>query len=396
MTEKLNNWSKGSNNIDHPERLPEGFARSVVNLDVVPGGRLELRPGFSPKYEGSVHGMLALKRKLLIADAGNLVEFDTSTGASRVLRTIASSGRFAGCVHNDRLYFCTATEALEYDGTEVRRWGVQDAANLMAVSVIPGGLTLSYYRLAITYTDQWGREGGTGAPLIYQAEGGILVQLPAAPAGHTINLYVSSPNGQSLYLQYSGAGGAAYSVTRVSDHTPALETFNRYAPTPSDLVISHNGVIAMARGKLVELTAPLRPHLVDRVSGFFQYPEKVGALVSAGGLFVSADKSYVLLTAETGEVVQQDFADYPAIPGTAVRLPDGSGVWVTERGHVRLKDGVATPITEKYFVPAQALQGASGVVDAKGGARIITTTKAQRGRNRLAMADYFDAEIKLP
>lgn len=395
-TARFSSWPKGSNNIDHPERLPDGFARSIINMDVVHGGRLELRPGYVPVYEGTPRGILALGQKLLIADAGNLVELDTRTGATRKLREISASGRFAGCVHNDRLFFCTSSEALEYDGTEVRPWGVQDAANLMPVSPMTGGLANAHYRLAITYTDQWGREGGTGAPLIYKAEGGIQVELPAPPAGHKVNLYVSSPSGEVLYLQHSSIAGGAYSVTRVSDDTRSLETINRYAPTPSDLAVSHNGVIAMARNGLVELTMPMRPHLVDRLRGFFQYPCEVGAMVSAGGLFVSADKSYVLIAAETGEVTQRVVAEYPAIAGTAVKLPNGSGSWVTERGYVRLQGESAEPVTESYFVPARAKSGASGVIDSQGSARIITTTKGQQGQNRLAAADHFDAEIKLP
>lgn len=390
------NWAKGSNNISDPERMPEGFARSLVNLDVGAGGRLTLRPGFSQVYAGTSRGILALNEKLLIADGSSLVEFNTENSTSRILRSIAGAGRFVGDTHNNRLYFCTADEALEYDGTDVIRWGVLDAINSLPLSSAPGGLSDAHYRIAITYTDELGREGGTGAAMLYRASGGIEALLPDPPQGHKVNLYVGSANGASLYLQASSAVGGPFTVTRIDDASAQLETLNRYAPVPSDLVVSHNGSIAMSRGGLVELTQPMRPHLIDRLSGFYQYPKNVGCMVSAGALYISADKSYAITSAETGEPVQRVIADYPAIPGTAAMLPDDSAAWVTERGLFVLKDGAAQAVTQDFFVPAPARHGASGVIDNHGSARIVTTTQAHRGLNRLAASDRFDAEITYP
>lgn len=390
-------WSKGSNNVANPERLPPGFARSIVNMDTTPGGRLTLRQGQERVYQGTnPRALLALGRKLLIADGTDLVEHDRDSGTTRVIRTIAPSGPMCGGVLNDRLYFCTTTEALEYDGSIVRRWGVPDATNDFAVAQIAGGLVPGYYRVAVTYTDEYGREGGTSAPMIYYADTGFTVTVGAAPAGCVTNLYVGSVAGDALYLQQVFTAAGTYTVNLVRDDTQALETFNLYAPTPGDIVVPHNGILAVARRLVVEWTMPMRTHLMDRTRGFVQYPSAVGAMVSAGGLFVSADKSYVLTGVETADVRQSVVAEYPAFPGTAVVLPDGTGSWATTRGQVMLEGDKATLLTAAHFVPAPADSGAAGVIDLHGSARVITSTNASRGPNRLAAADFFDAEITTP
>lgn len=391
-------WSKGSNNVAHPERLPDGFARSVINMDVR-DGRLELRQGMQQVYAANtaVRGVLALGDKLLIADGSLLVEFDTVAGTTRTLRTIAPDGVFAGTEHNGVLYFCTTDECLEYDGSRVRRWGVPDAANLFSAYPAPGGLQPGYYRAAITYSDADGREGGTGSPLIvYTEQGGLAVDIPEPPVGCTTNLYIGSNSGGNLYLQTSAASAQTYTANLLRDDTKVLETFNRYAPTPAGIVKSHNAVIAMAYGDTLYMTMPMRPHLVDRVRGFFKYPAPIGEVVSAGALYVSADKQYAIADAETATPSQTAPLDYPAIPGTGAELPDGSGTWATIRGQAVLKDGTITLATGQYFVPAPAERGAAGVMDVGGDTRVVTTTQVQRGPNRLAAADFFDGEIKLP
>lgn len=393
---KVQNWGKGSNNVDNPERLPEGFARSIVNMDTVPGGRLTLREGLTLVYQDTARAILSLGKKLLIADGEDLVEFDTGAGTTRVIRQIAGDGPMCGDVLNDTLYFCTTNEALEYNGSVVRRWGVQDATNLLVCAPVSGGLQPGYYKVAVTFTDEYGREGGTAAPLIYYAETGFTVDIPQPPAGHQANLYVGSVNGAALYLQQTVSSAQTFTVNVVRDDTQALGTFNLYAPTPSSIVRAHNGVLAMARGGVLEITKSMRPHLVDRVRGFFQYPAEIGEVISAGGLFVSADKQYVLLSAETQAVTQRELLDYPAIAGTGVKLPSGAGSWSSIRGQIVLEGDEATLLTERYFVPAPASAGAAGVIDSNGSPRVIVTTNEQQGPNQLAAADFFDAEIKLP
>jgi hypothetical protein len=391
---RVQNWSAGANNIASRDRLPPNSVRAAVNLDPLPGGRLALRAGFERVYAGTApRAVLALGGRLLIADGADLVEFDARTNSARVLRSIAGAGPMVGDELNGRLYFCTASEALEYDGQTVRPWGVPDVLQQPAISAALGGTLLAgHYQVAMTYTDQWGREGGTDRPAIIQAPAGgrLDIVVPGIPSGCTANLYVGAVGGSTLYLQRRVQAAGTVEIGSVNDDTARCETILARAPQVGHLVSAHNSVLAVAVDRHVQITRSMRPHLVDRVSGFFQYPAPVGVLLSAAGtLFVSSDKVYALAGLETAEVAQVVAQEYPATPGTAVRLPDGRGAWMTRYGQaVASAEGVQL-LTRDTYAPVQADSGAAGVLDHNGNQLIVSVLGGLLGRSPLASTDRF-------
>ena len=397
---KTQDWAKGANNIASKDRLPGGFVRHAVNVDPLPGGRMALRSGYESVYQGTApRGVLALGRKLLIADGEDLVELNTDTNSSRVLRSIAGAGAFAGDVLNERLYFCTENECLEYDGAEVRPWGVPDTANQPTISAAgAGGLVEGYYQVALTLTDAWGREGGTDKPVVIFAatNSALLINVPAPPTGYTTNVYVGSVNGGTLYLQAVADAAKTVNVGIVRDDVQRCTTVLLRRPIPGTQVVAHNGTLAVASGNLVQVTRPMQAHLVDRVRGFLQYPAPVNAMVSAGALFVSADKCYSLTNVETDGISQKVVLEYPAITGTAVLLPDGRGAWMTRYGQAITNGDDVELVNRESFVPQEADAGAAGVADVNGNQLVVTTMKGKNRANPLAASDFFIGEIINP
>ena len=395
-----NDWSKGANNLSPKDRLPEGYVRHAINLDPLPGGRLALRAGYEQIYAGTaVRGVLALDRKLLVADGTSLVEVDSDTGASRVLRTIAGAGSFSGDVLNDVLYFSTANECLEYDGLNVRVWGVVDVLNQPAIAATaPGGLIAGYYQVAMTFTDADGREGGTDRPAVIAvtANAAITVTVASIPAGHMANIYVGSVNGETLYLQGVLDTAGTFNVGLVDDSTARCNTVLMRAPNPGQIVVAHNGMLAVATNNVAAFTAPMRPHLVNRVRGFVQYGADIGAMVSAGALFISADKCYSLTNVETDGITQGVVLEFPAYSGTAVQLPDGRGAWMTRYGQAITDGNSARLVNREAFAPVDAAGGASGVLDHNGNQLVVTTLQGKDRPNPLAASDFFIGEILNP
>ena len=397
---KTKDWAKGANNIASKDRLPEGFVRHAVNVDPLPGGRMALRSGYESVYQGTApRGVLALGRKLLIADGEDLIELNTDTNSSRVLRSIAGAGAFVGDVLNERLYFCTENECLEYDGTEVRPWGVPDTANQPTIAASgAGGLVEGYYQVALTLTDAWGREGGTDKPVVIFAatNSALLINVPAPPTGYTTNVYVGSVNGGTLYLQAVADVAKTVNVGIVRDDVQRCTTMLLRRPVPGTQVVAHNGTLAIAIGNAVQVTRPMQAHLVDRVRGFLQYPTAVNAMVSAGALFISADKCYSLTNVETDGISQKVVLEYPAITGTAVLLPDGRGAWMTRYGQAITNGDDVKLVNRESFVPEEAESGAAGVADVNGNQLVVTTMKGKNRANPLAASDFFIGEIINP
>ena len=394
-------WPKGANNIAPLDKIPDGYVRDSTNVDATAEGNLCLRTGYERVYTGTdIRGCLALGSKVLVADGDQLVEFDTLTNSSRVLRTIAAAGVFAGDVLNETLYFCTANECLEYDGTRVRSWGVPDVANQpVVVSAADGGLLEGYYRVAMTYVDADGREGGTDMPLTLYvpASGAIEVTVPTPPAGCTANVYIGPNSGDTVYLQSSKVAAGVLRYTSLRDDTARCATVFLKAPTPGHLVATHNSSLAVAVGNVLHLTTPFRTHLTQRVRGFLQFGGEVGMAVSTGDvLFVSADKTYALTSVETDGITQRTVLEFPAIAGTAVLLPDGRGTWMTQYGQAVTDNDNVSLVSKGAHVPDLSEKGAAGVIDTNGAQQVVTTLKGGNRPNPMAISDFYVGEILNP
>ena len=396
MTEfkKTQGWNKGVNNLSQDKRVPEGFVRHAVNVDATPDGLLTARIGYERLYQGTaVRGVLSLGQKLLVADGTDLVEVDAS-GGSRVLRAIAGAGQFVGAELNGVLYFCTANECLKYDGLTVTRWGVPDVFYQPAVAETAGALPAGHYQVAMTLVDADGVEGGTDKPAVIKiSAGAILVFVPPLEPGYRANIYTSTVDGDTLYLQQTVQGDTEVTVAAVRDDRARCQTVLFRAPTPATRITKHNASLVLADGNTVWWTKPMQPHLVDRTKGFVQYPSPVGEIGSDGALFVSADKCYALTNVETDDIAQSTVLEFPAYSGTGVALSDGRFAWMTKYGQAISDAGKMTLVNSGSFVPAEATAGAAGVVDHNGSQTIITTTRNSTGGNSMAAADYFLGEI---
>ncbi|MFI8608499.1 hypothetical protein ACIGFL_09260 [Pseudomonas sp. NPDC077649] len=394
-------WPAGANNIAPRDRLPEGAVRDSVNLDPNVGGTFTLRARARQIYQGlDVRGMLELGDRLLVADGTSLVEIDTRTDTSRVLRSIAGDGAFAGDELNGELFFCTANECLRYDGQVVRRWGVLDPGAQPPVAVVGGGsLRAGAYKFAMTYIDERGVEGGTGAPAVITVVDaqGLDFTLPIPPAGHQVCLYVGAAESQSLYRQHRGAGGPLL-LTSLRDDTALLQTAHYTAPQPGQLVCAHNSVLLIARGSVLEMTMPMRPHLASRMRHFYQFPATIDVLESSpAGICVCADKAYLISDPETSEPFQRVLLDMPAVPGSGFRLPDLRVGWMTAHGQAFVgPDGALSLPTRQTFVPELASQGASGVLEHNGNQLVVTTMRGVQAENSLAFDDFYDIEVVQP
>ena len=393
-------WSAGANNLASKDRLPKNAVRHAVNVDPLPGGTFASRAGYEPIYAGTnVRGVLALGDKLLIADGADLVEFNTQTDTSRVIRAIAATGAFVGTVMNDVLYLSTENETLEYDGTTVKTWGTPDVFNQPVVAAVAGGLLAGHYQVALTYTDQWGREGGTDRPVVLYVpdNGGVQVTVGPIPAGCVANVYMGAINGSTLFLQGTRTTAGVVTVATLRDDTTQCETALLRAPQPSTRMATHNGVILMAKGGTLSMTRPMQPHLVSRARGFVQYADDIGDVMSDGtAVFVSADKCYALTNVETDGIEQATVLEFPAIAGTSTQLPDGRVAWMTRYGQAISKNGDLELPNRQTFAPSPAASGAAGVIDTNGNQLIVTTTRGTQAGNQLAATDFYIGEILNP
>lgn len=402
---KRGDFSRGANNRFPRGSIPEGFFREAINLDPLNGGKLALRAGYEKRYTGTaVRGVLALGETLLIADGGSLVAFDLATNSATTLRSIDPGGAFAGCVHNNELFFCAGHETLRFTPTRgVRTWGTPAVTDQPDVQVLAGGaLQAGTYKYAATFVSAEGEEGGTTrARVVTLAQGQQKLEfaVPAPPNGGRVRIYMGFINSTELYLQHEVDAAGTVPVYSVADDTLTLET--QFAMPPvggATLVASHRGVILAATDNVLWITHPLRPHLVYPARGFFTFAAPITVLQPvADGVFVVADKTYWLTDAETAQPAQREIHPSGAAHGSGVRLPSGEVCWFGADGLVVGSPGGALSFkTRDNYVPMLASQATSGVVEHDGNQMVVTTMRGIPKSNPLTIGDYFDAEIIYP
>lgn len=396
-------WPKGINNRTNAKGLAPDEVRDSVNLDALPGGQFGLRAGFVQVAAGTdVRGALAVGGMVLFADGTNLRAFDTAANTEYTLSTsIAPSGRFAGAVWNEELFFCTENATFRYKEGVLRDWGVTTVSSQPVPTVVSGGLLAGEYQAAVTFVDAYGDEGGTVNPIVVTvpAGAGLMFHMPAQPAGGLVRLYMGTVQGSTLYLQYQGAGGGDVFISAITDQSARLMTLNRRAPTPGEFICEHNGVLATADAKVLWLSEPFRPHLRSMGKRFFSFAAPIGGVVSAhGGLFILADKTYYLSKVETDEPELSTVFPYPGVHGTMMLVtPENKAAWMTKYGLARSTGpGQAELLSALRFLPQQATSGQSGLIEHNGNQLLVTTMHRAEESNPLRASDYYEAEIVTP
>lgn len=393
---KASGWSAGINNRARSNRIPEGAVRDMVNLD--PGPTLTARVGYEKVVDGDAcRGLAALGNRLVFADGADLKAFDADTNTVQVIGQVASGVPLSADVFNDELFVATSKETLRYADT-LRRWGVPTMVN--QPQVVPAGAPVpGVTRLfAATYVNEYGEEGGTVRAITVDGAPGYTVTAEV-PAGYSVNLYISAANGQTLYLQDTLEASGTKTI-HPTDDGATLGTMFCDEPPKGALVSRHNASIAVAAGNTIYFTDPMHPHLVRVMESFVAFASPVTAMVAGNrGLFVSADKMYLLRGGGTDQVTLDKVLDYPAVAGTGTILADGRAAWMTRYGMASESEGpnIIDEPSKAAFFAGDYLQGTAGVVQHDGQDRLVVALNGPKpAQGGLAATDYYEAEVIRP
>lgn len=390
---KLNAFARGINNRAPSNRIPEGYVRDMVNLD--PGPTVTMRTGYR-KVADCQNGraVFTYGDGILVVDGGDLCTYDPSTERLTPVYSGLANGPVCATEHNGELFISAPNVRLRYDGSIVRRWGVPTVTTQpSSYGGITGGQLPVLY--AAVYENEYGELGGTCAPAELK---GKYLQIDNIPDGHKVRIYTSTPGGSTLYLYRTVTAAGAVTAGASSGDGAELITEGLSEPPPCEYMTSHNGVIVMASGNIVQVTAPMLTHLVNESDYFIQYPEKVGMVVSGlHGVYVSADKCYRVDNIGTAQVRQSVALGYPAIPGTGVELKDGSAMWATRYGmaieSADIREGI---YVNSAFYFGEVDSGVVGVHEHDGRVKAVMRGAKRDRQGGLAADDYFEAEIIRP
>jgi hypothetical protein len=306
---------RGIHNTVSPRDIPDESVQDAVDVDITDAGGFIARSG---------HNKVAT----LALDAA----YTTATGRTYVvsggsLQTVSPGPTLTTIAPSTATEFCDSQNILfTNDGLMV--YG-EMATNLRVPVgrapeiVITGGSKLvGRYNILTTYTNNSGREGGTGQVVTVELDNpGEILATPQEIPGCTANVYMTDVDGEVFYDVASGR-----------KLLPDLVGSGVF-PEQGTCIEFHEAKLFVAEDfgdyTVIRFSRPLVYHLFPD-KDYFIVPTKVTAMKSAGsGLIIgTADLIYVYADRRL-EVL----ADYGAVPGRSMlKLPTGQVLIHSVRG----------------------------------------------------------------
>jgi hypothetical protein len=374
---------------------PERFGPSDLvvgdNVDLDKSGKLSRRDGYTLKRAGATHSLWAdeLQQWCLFVAGGTLWRLNADYSATALRPVVLTDARMSYARVNDRIYFLNGLDAgvIECATGAVRSWGLP-VPPLPVVTRGVGLMPAGTYQYAITWLRSDGQE--SGAPLagsITVPAGSSLVGSLPSPIDPDIaaaNLYLSTPDGDMLYLAQLAITGNTFTYGNdTTELNLPLATQFMQGPPVGHAVAYYRGVLYVAHGDTLFPSTGYGFELFDlreyipldgRVTLLAPLTDKEMAVDSGrnSGIFVGTDRSCgALVGGGPREFQYVPKTPYGAIEG-ALDFVDGSlfgddsagakqlPVWLTTQGLcVGLPDMTIRNITRSKYVFAAAGQGAA-------------------------------------
>jgi hypothetical protein len=373
---------RGLRNDADLERFELGDLSVAQNVDIDSSSRISRRRGYTKLASGSVHSVWSDGRQALCVRDSTLhrIEADlTLTDLYWYFRgnkvTYASIGE---TVYMSDKYM-TATVRPD---RRVRQWGLCPAEFSEARS-IPGSLPAGVYQYAMTFVRDDGYEGpATKAKAIALGSySGLRWDLlPDDGVASYINIYLSSANGEILYIvgKYK-PGSMAVEITNVNHSGPRLRTQFTNKPPPGRVFGPWNGRIFIASGNFVSFTVPFEYELVEPHKDWWAFDSEVQTMAFLkGGVFVGTrTKTYFLSGSDPNTMDVKEVLGYGSIVGSEVPIRSdlaGDGlqgiegyIWMSPKGMcLGTSSGSVTNVTGERYAPSEALYGAGILIEDNG------------------------------
>ena len=401
------NWSLGSNNVAGRAQLPVDrgvrSVREAVNVDIMNGGEFRGRIGYELIEAATTpRGLCGLGKQLFYASGTALKKHNLVDGTTTTAATIPGYGELVGVVHAGELFMSVAGTQLRYDGVTLREWGVPTVVTppTYTITLTPGldRIPAGDYEYAATVVNAYGEESGVlQSGTFTMTDDGTIVfaNFPALPTDGSRRLYVSTQSGTTKYLQ-AETTASSVSLSNLTTSGMVLETQFLRTPPAGTILASYHGVILIGDGQTVWVTTPMRPHLIDMMTGWYQYPAHVTNILPVeDGVYITADKTYFLSDLETDTPTQRVLYDFGAVAKSGVAFGD-KVAWLTEYGQaIGQRSGQVEFPNRNFYSPLLATKAAAGIVRHNGLETIVTALREPPEASSLAAADYYDSDVIL-
>lgn len=350
----------------------------AVNVDLDNSGQASRRAGLTMARAGAAHSLWAQGDMCLFVTGTELRRLYPDYSSELLVSGLTPNARASYVEVNGRVYWVNEHESGVIQGHLARSWGM-DIPGTPGLSAIGGTLPPGTYQCVITYVRNDGQESGAGLPgvIILAADGGVRAtwQLPTDPTIDTVRVYLSEPNGTTLYLaaednladQYTEISSAAWAVP--------LNTQWQDKPPAGHLLAYSRGRIYIAQGEFIFGTTPLGYEYVDLRDFLALDGTRLRVLIGVeGGLFAATTQASYFLRGQSFESMEMTvIGTSGGIEGSAIHVDGKAATGMQELAGktcamfatgdgvlLGLPDGSVMNLTEERFRFDATDMGAAG------------------------------------
>lgn len=423
---QLGPWPAGINNVTDEKRLPRNefgtrpvALREADNIDLDTAGMPTRRRGYTAQladmtlaHSGWSDALVPFA--LLVTD-GELCSLQPDL-TLRPLGAYVGHQPLSYALIGSDIYYCnTIASGLLPAAGGPHRWAPEQPSGQPTLAAVDGlGLFPGQYQVAVTYTDDMGRESGTTLAAQVDVTEGQGIHATALPqpldaATVLINIYLTDANDQVLRRHTSLP---AVGITDLHIGVPAtgkaLDT-QFLEPMPGGQITRlFNGRQLVARGRRLMWSNPLRYGMYNRARGVMEFHAPIDLVAPIGreGVMVAAGDRTIWLGGAEPSAWTRDIAyGAGAVPGSHLEVPgvafatDGdddtspSEVWLARDG--QLVRGTAGRVSPMKFDSAviDGADRAAPLYRSEGGLQQLVMGLRAPQRQALAVTDTAVAHV---
>lgn len=400
---KFGNFA-GMDNVHADNELPHGTLRRAINTDVLDSGKLRRRRGSTLLLaSANAHSLWSDGQNAHYVQANQMRQF-FANGTSAALGAFAAGANPVSYVKvGQHIYAMCKTARCRITNGVISPWGVEVPSSAPVLMATVGTLPAGTYTACMTYLLADGRESGASrfATITLAVDGGIAttsLPVPLDPAITKKRLYLSSANGETLYMAVELAAIDQF----VSQGTPPAGSVLRTqykSPPPFGTALTYaNGIIYIidaADPTVVWFTDALDYDHVDLRKNYYQFSAPITLIAGVNdGVYFCGDKTYFIAAAGTAEHSQRERLDFGAIAGSAQQIPNTDDViWMSPHGAVIGHIGGQVELLSKNMVALADMTNGASMIREQNSLRQFVVVGNNKQDSALQAGSYADAEI---
>ena len=325
----------GINNVLPEQRMKASDLVLATDVDIGLSREVVRRTG-TTQLSDDCHRNLWQAPSYLVATCGSTLTGIWPDGSRHALHPSMGPGRVRYCdLPDGRTVFSSGGYIGVTDGRSAVPLTPPTPPRLGAAAPLHGALHPGSYRYHLTYARQDDLTEGpaiSSEPIDIQQGGLRLDGLPDRP-GHSINVYLSSMDGEGAYLAGATAGRSFEFAE--GNHTLVLpcRTLGATPTTAGTFMAFWRGCLLVAEGSVLWASRPGVPHLTD----WRNFKPLVGNITAVqpvdDGIYVGTDRGLIWLGGTSWDALTySDTQRGPVVPGSGVavrgdriRVGDGAG-----------------------------------------------------------------------